>query len=258
MYKINLIDKLKRMKDSNSFLTTPVAVLLGSFVIAIAILIHGGIIKIGGQAVKPTAGNVPAAAQPAGGDAAKTEAQIIDGLKDQAKKLGLDTNKFNSCLDSGEKAAAVKADADDGSKAGVNGTPAFFINGRLLSGAVPFAQFKTVIDEELAGSAPAATTRVTVEAGNLPALGKTDAKVTLIEFSDYECPFCERHYTQTEGQLKKEYIDKGLVKFYYRDFPLSQIHPGAQKAAEAVRCAGDQNKYWEYHDVLFQNQSSIF
>ncbi len=241
----------------NSFLTTPVAILLGSFVIAVAVLMHGGIIKIGSSIVPAAA--VPAAPQAPGVPTArKTEADITAGLKDTAKKAGLDQVKFDSCLDSGEKASLVKKDLDDGSKAGANGTPAFFINGRLLSGAVPFEQFKTIIEEELAGTAAASVTRVDVGVGDLPAQGNTNAKVTLIEFSDYQCPFCERHFTQTEGQIKKEYIDTGKVKFYYRDYPLSQIHPGAQKAAEAVRCAGDQNKYWEYHDLVFQNQQGIF
>ncbi len=238
-----------------SFLTTPLAILLGSFVIGVCILISGGVLKLGGMATAPTA--QPQVAQPAQPQP-KTEAQIVQGLKDYAQKFGLDSGKFNSCLDSGSKAALVKNDLDDGTKAGVNGTPAFFINGRLLSGAVPFEQFKTIIDEELGGLAPASTQRVTVGVGDLPVAGSSNAKVTLVEFSDYQCPFCGRHFTQTEGQIKKTYIDKGLVKFYYRDYPLSQIHPGAQKAAEAVRCAGDQNKYWEYHDLVFQNQQNIF
>lgn len=233
------------MTDKNSFLTTPVAILLGALVIAIAILMNGGIIKLG----KP-----PTAAQPS----SAPQSQTVKNLKDLAAKLGLDQNKFNSCLDSGSKNSLVRADLDDGTKAGVQGTPAFFINGRLISGAVPFEQFKSVIDEELNGSAPATTQRVTVGNGDLPPLGKDSAKVTMVEFSDYQCPFCGRHFTQAEPQIKKEYIDTGKVKFYYRDFPLSQIHQGAQKAAEAARCAGEQNQYWQYHDLVFQNQTSIF
>lgn len=242
----------------SSFLTTPIAILLGAFLISIAILMHGGVLKLGNfpnapSAAAPQAGQ-PAQVQPQ----AKTEVDIVKGLKAYASKIGLDQNKFNSCLDSGSKASPVKADLDDGTKAGVNGTPAFLINGRLLSGAVPFEQFKSVIDEELSGSAPASTQRVTVANGDLPVLGNTSAKVTLVEFSDYQCPFCGRHFTQTEPQLKKEYIDTGKVRFYYRDFPLSQIHLGAEKGAEAARCAGDQGKYWEYHDIVFQNQQNIF
>ncbi|MBI2020600.1 thioredoxin domain-containing protein [Candidatus Daviesbacteria bacterium] len=245
------------MDKTSSFLTLPMSILLGAALISVTILMHGGIIKLG-RPVSTSGSPPPAAAQPAQPSQAKTEADIVKNLKSQAQKLGLDTNKFNSCLDSGSQATKVAQDLNDGSKAGVTGTPAFFVNGRLIAGAVPFDQFKTVIEEELGGSAASTVQRVTVGNGDLPILGQPSAKVTLIEFSDYQCPFCSRHFTQVEGQLKKEYIDSGKVKFYYRDFPLSQIHPGAQKAAEAARCAGDQNKYWEYHDLVFQNQTSIF
>ena len=243
------------MKNSlNPLYSIPTAVLVGSLIVAVSILMHGGIIKLKGvrsPSAAPTGTAQPAAPQ------AKTEAEIVEKLKEYAGKIGLNKSRFNSCLDSSEKASAVSKDLSDGSAAGVNGTPAFFVNGRLISGAVPFDQFKTIIDEELSGSGTT-TDRKTVDVGDLSPLGQASAKVTLIEFSDYECPFCERHYTQTESKIKSEYIDKGLVKFYYRDFPLSQIHPGAQKAAEAARCAGDQSKYWEYHDLVFQNQNDIF
>ena len=246
------------MEDKSSFLTTPMAILIGFIVLSIAILLHGGVIKIGNVATTKTTGTTAATQPSAQPQAPKAEADIIKNLKDQAKKINLDSNKFNSCLDSGDKASLVSADLDDGSKVGVNGTPAFFVNGRLLAGAVPLSQFKTIIDEEINGTAPASTQREEVGVGNLPVLGNQNAQVTLVEFSDYQCPFCARHFTQTESQLKKEYIDTGKVKFYYRDFPLPQIHPGAQKSAEAARCAGDQNKYWEYHDLVFENQANIF
>lgn len=80
--------------------------------------------------------------------------------------------------------------------------------------------------------------------------GDIDAPIEIIEFSDYECPFCARFYSDTLGQLESEYVDKGLVKIVYRDFPLS-FHPQAQKAAEAAECAGEQGKYYEMHDLLF-------
>lgn len=246
------------MKNSlNPLHSTPAAVLLGSLIVAVAILMQGGIIKLG-KVVKPSPSSAPAAQAPSQPGQAKTEADIVANLKSYAGKLDLDQNKFNSCLDKGDKASLVQSDLDDGSKAGVNGTPAFFVNGRLIAGAVPFSEFQKVIDEELSGSAPSTVTRQTVAVGNLPPLGSANAKVTLIEFSDYQCPFCARHFTQAEPQIKKDYLDTGKVKFYYRDFPLPQIHPGAQKAAEAARCAGDQNKYWEYHDLIFQNQQTIF
>ena len=86
--------------------------------------------------------------------------------------------------------------------------------------------------------------------------GKENAPVTMVEFSDYECPFCGRHFKQTYSQIIKEYVDTGKVKLVYRDFPLD-FHPNAQKAAEAAECAGEQNKYWEMHDKLFENQQAL-
>ena len=83
--------------------------------------------------------------------------------------------------------------------------------------------------------------------------GDKNAKVTIVEFSDYECPFCKRNYDQSYVQLKKEYIDTGKVKYVLRDFPLS-FHPQAQKAAEAAECAGEvggDEAYFKMHDKLF-------
>ncbi|MBR9699110.1 DsbA family protein [Candidatus Woesearchaeota archaeon] len=80
--------------------------------------------------------------------------------------------------------------------------------------------------------------------------GDPDAPVTIVEFGDFECQFCDKFYSQTLDRIQTEYIDTGKVKFVYRDFPLS-FHPNAQKAAEAAECAGDQDKFWEMHDKLF-------
>lgn len=87
-------------------------------------------------------------------------------------------------------------------------------------------------------------------------LGEADAPVTVIVFGDYECPFCERLYQDAEKQMREEYIKTGKVKMVYRDYPLS-FHPSAQPAAEAAECAGDQGKYWQYHDALFERQSTL-
>ncbi|NQV91058.1 thioredoxin domain-containing protein [Candidatus Woesearchaeota archaeon] len=81
--------------------------------------------------------------------------------------------------------------------------------------------------------------------------GDKNAPVTIVEWSDYECPFCERFYSDTLAQIDNEYIKTGKVKLVYRDFPLS-FHPQAQKAAEAAECAGDQGKYYEMHNLLFE------
>ncbi len=83
--------------------------------------------------------------------------------------------------------------------------------------------------------------------------GDANAPITIIEFSDFQCPFCSKFYTQTLAQLEKDYIDTGKVKLVFRDFPLS-FHPNAQKASEAAECAKEQNKFWEMHDTLFEKQ----
>jgi protein-disulfide isomerase len=98
---------------------------------------------------------------------------------------------------------------------------------------------------------------VKVSGGKSPSLGKSDAPVTIIEFSDYQCPFCQRYASSTLPELKRDYVDTGKVRYIYRDFPLDAIHPDARKAAEAAHCAGDQGKYWEMHDVLFKNWRAL-
>ncbi len=87
------------------------------------------------------------------------------------------------------------------------------------------------------------------------AIGRDDAPVTLVEFADYQCPYCKRFHTDAYAELKKNYIDTGKVRFVSRDLPL-EFHPYAMKAAEAARCAGDQQKYWELRDALFVNAAA--
>lgn len=87
-------------------------------------------------------------------------------------------------------------------------------------------------------------------------LGEASAPVEVIIFGDYQCPYCERLYQDTEKKLREEYVKAGKVKVVYRDYPLSG-HPAAQPAAEAAECAGDQGKYWQYHDALFERQATI-
>ncbi|MDR4461776.1 MAG: DsbA family protein [Nitrospirales bacterium] len=88
-------------------------------------------------------------------------------------------------------------------------------------------------------------------------LGKADAPVTIVEFSDYQCPFCQRFSLSVFPMLKREYIYTGKVRYVFRDFPLSSIHQEAEKAHEGARCAAEFNKYWEMHDALFQNQKDL-
>lgn len=90
----------------------------------------------------------------------------------------------------------------------------------------------------------------------LPFMGSAEAKVTLIEFSDYQCFFCRRHDTQVAPRIVEEYVESGRVKYVFADFPLAS-HAGASKAAQAAHCAGDQGKYWEMNDLLFRHPQSV-
>ncbi|MEK6926238.1 MAG: DsbA family protein [Nanoarchaeota archaeon] len=92
-----------------------------------------------------------------------------------------------------------------------------------------------------------------------PMLGKKDAPVTLVEFSDYQCPFCRKFWQDTLPSIKKDYIDTGKVKFVYKDFPLG-FHPGAIPYAEAARCAKEKVEdiaYWKMHDKIFEEQNKL-
>ncbi len=86
-------------------------------------------------------------------------------------------------------------------------------------------------------------------------LGDDSATVTVIEFTDYQCPFCARHFTDTFGKIKSNYVDTGKVKYVVRDYPLS-FHPNAHIGAEAAECAGEQDKYFDMHEKLFSNQDT--
>jgi protein-disulfide isomerase len=102
-------------------------------------------------------------------------------------------------------------------------------------------------------AAPAPPEKVQMNVGNgWYAIGRADAPVTLVEFADFQCPFCKKFHTDAYLELKKNYIDTGRVRFVSRDLPL-EFHPFALKAAEAARCAGDQQKYWELREALYAN-----
>jgi len=96
---------------------------------------------------------------------------------------------------------------------------------------------------------------VNVSVDDDPAWGPEDAPVVIVEFSDYQCPYCERFHQETYSQIRAAY--EGSIRFVYRDMPLSQIHPDAMLAAEAAGCANEQGAFWDYHDLLFNNQQDL-
>jgi protein-disulfide isomerase len=87
-------------------------------------------------------------------------------------------------------------------------------------------------------------------------LGRRDAPVTIYEMSDFQCPFCRRHALETFPILKREYIETGKVRYVFINFPITEIHPNAQPAAELGLCAARQHKFWPLHDLLFSAQQS--
>jgi protein-disulfide isomerase len=88
-------------------------------------------------------------------------------------------------------------------------------------------------------------------------LGSKDAPLTMVEFTDYQCPYCRQFHLNVFGEIKKNYIDTGKVRFYSRDLPLDQIHPNAIRAAQAARCAADQGQFWAMRDVMGNNSDKL-
>jgi protein-disulfide isomerase len=97
---------------------------------------------------------------------------------------------------------------------------------------------------------------VEFEIGDNPVFGNTNAKLVIVEFTDYECPFCSRYVKETYSQIVQEYVDKGILLYTVIDQPLP-IHPKAEKAAQAAHCAFDQGKYWEIHKMMMTQQDSL-
>jgi len=87
-----------------------------------------------------------------------------------------------------------------------------------------------------------------------PMKGDPNASITIVEFSDFQCPFCAKFHQSTLPLIEQNYISTGKVNFVYRDFPIQSIHPNAVPAALASECADDQGKFWEIHDMIFENQ----
>lgn len=167
---------------------------------------------------------------------------------------------FNECLDSGKYDSKVSADQNLGMQLGVRGTPATFINGYLVSGALPFEAVSQVIDTLLAGEEPdfdflKDPETEEINKVEMPQIVDSDHKtgaengqISIVEFSDFECPFCSRFANDTMSLVEDNYKDVATIVF--KHFPLS-FHQYAKTAAVATECAAEQDKFWEMHDKLF-------
>ncbi len=121
-------------------------------------------------------------------------------------------------------------------------------------------QAQAVANNQAVVQAPAATqppqfTRYDVPSDGFPSLGPANAPIVVVEFSDFQCPFCKRFYDETYQQLMDAY--PGKIRFVYRHLPLTSIHPEAFPAAEASMCANEQSAFPKYHDKLFENQDKL-
>ncbi len=110
----------------------------------------------------------------------------------------------------------------------------------------------TAVQPELSDSVSSQIRTIALD--NEPIKGNPNATVTIVEFADFQCPFCQRFFEQTLPELEKDYIDSGKVKLIYKNFPIDSKHPNAAIVHMAAACADDQGKFWEYHDMLFGTQ----
>ncbi|PIS21716.1 hypothetical protein COT51_01190 [candidate division WWE3 bacterium CG08_land_8_20_14_0_20_41_15] len=255
-----LMAEAEKRSSENILYLVPVSILLAGFLIAGAVYMGGKKNGTSGAA-KSERADVGGSTAP---EVAGAETVTAVGL---AESLGLDIDKFSACLSDEEIAKEIDADIADGQvlAAGetdptqqeplVSGTPTIFINGCRLVGAQPFSEFKKVIDEELSiegGAAePAGTQRFDISVDDDPSWGPEDAPITIIEFSEYQCPYCKSYVDEAYSQIKKGYA--GKIRYVFRDFPLP-FHNNALRAAVIANCAGEQGKYFEMHDLLFANQ----
>jgi protein-disulfide isomerase len=184
-----------------------------------------------------------------------------------ARELELDAEAFGTCLASGRFDEAIEDNAQEAASLGVQGTPFFFVDGYPLNGARPIEHFQIAV--KLAGEGtlgeayaqPAQQPQPEQPSGpvDIPtegsiSIGEPDAPVVMVEYTDFQCPFCRRHNMETFPTLLEQYINAGIVRYVFKDFPLIDIHPQAAEAAEAARCANDQGAFLEMHDLLFERQ----
>jgi protein-disulfide isomerase len=200
-----------------------------------------------------------------------------DKLDGYAQQIGLDMAKYKAAMDSGKFKAKIKADQKLAGEVSARGTPNTFVNGRQVTGARPFADFKKLIDEEIVkakallgkGIARKDVYNETIKNGKVfkpledkvhtlthegsPILGDPNAPVKVYEFSDFQCPYCSRVGPAVKDLQKAYGKDVAIV---FKHFPLS-FHKEALPAAKASMAAMEQGKFWEYHDKLFTVQKQL-
>ena len=183
----------------------------------------------------------------------------LPDLLHYAQQLHLDVPRFQKALESGRFRHVIEDDQAMARGLGISFTPTFFINGKSFVGQLSSERLNAAIDEALnPGNLAVASATGTVSVGNLdlsraPVRGQPQAPITIIEFSDLQCPFCAR-VTPTLRELMKQYPDQ--VRWVFKNFPLD-FHADSPLAHSAVLAAGRQGKFWEMHDLIFANQHNL-
>lgn len=169
-----------------------------------------------------------------------------DQFVSYAGELNLNTTQFKACLTSGKYQSQIQSDESEGVRVGVQGTPTFFVNGQQILGG-SYSDLKTAIDTALSDNSTN-----TINLGTLPPVGNTSSRVVVVEFGDFQCPYCAAA-EPTVRQMMSDYKNK--IEFLFMDFPLTQIHRFALTAANGARCANEQGQFWAYHDILYSRQT---
>jgi protein-disulfide isomerase len=170
-----------------------------------------------------------------------------------AVELGLDKEQFRNSLVDPRLSDVIEKDIAEGKALGVNATPTFVVNGHRLVGRQSYARLKQIVETELLGEPWQTTERVRVNIDSAPSLGSVSAPVTVVEFSDFQCPFCARAAIPLQRLLV---ANQGRVRFVFKNFPLD-IHADSRLAHMAALSAGEQGKFWEMHDLIFAHQHSL-
>ena len=175
-----------------------------------------------------------------------------------AEKLGLDMAAFQAALADHRHKAAVDRDVAEAQALGITGTPTLYVNGRKMVGVPVASQLVGYIKALLTGTSVTEAAAVRLAPGTLdlqgsPSRGPADAPVTIVEFSDFQCPFCGRANSTVENVWKSY---NGKVRWVFKHYPLD-FHPDAPLAHRAALAAGEQGKFWEMHDAIFLNQRAI-
>lgn len=215
-------------------LLIPGAIVAAGIIVAFTIVFMGGIPKTSG-----------------------TESQEKGSIYTQlAKEIGVNMKKFEACVAEKKYQERVQGQLDEGVGLGVEGTPGSFVNGTVVRGAIPYDALKGVIDAALAGTKGEFADKIQISDQD-HIRGSVSAPVTIVEFSDLQCPFCGRFHPTLQKALQ-EYGDK--VRWVYKHFPLDSIHAQARPAAEAAECIAEQkgdDGFWKFTDGVFKNQDRL-